>query len=501
MKYTKKLLSLVLVLVLALALAVPGMAANITITNSVEGETYKVYKIFDVTKAADATDESGYAYKINSSTNEWWNDILTYIGTAKDDSGKYIGKGITLTPTTTASVYNVTVDDATFDAADFAKELAKVMSTKTVVATGTGTGESLNISVNETGYYFVDTSLGSLCSLLTSDQSVTLVEKNSIPTLEKFVQEDSAVSNGAQGWQEAATAEYGQSVEFWLSVNTGTNEAAAANNNTGVDADYVITDAIPTNMTLDADSDNYITIEGWTKGNDYTETYEDNTLTITLKQAKLATLGEGADIEIYYSATLKDTATVGEVETNTAILTYKSQTPQDTATVVTYGIGGDTAAITKVDGKDNTLAGVKFILKDNTTGKYATFNTENWKLTGWVDAERNATALVTDQDGEIVAYGLDAGAYTLKETETLPGYNLLDDTISINIAENGTVTYKYSSSQDEANNTITIINESGGVLPGTGGMGTTIFYTLGGVLVVGAAILLVTKKRVHDVEG
>ena len=75
MKYTKKLLSLVLVLVLALALAVPGFAAEIKVVGATKGETYKVYKIFDVTKAAGATDDTGYAYKI-STTDQWWGATL-----------------------------------------------------------------------------------------------------------------------------------------------------------------------------------------------------------------------------------------------------------------------------------------------------------------------------------------------------------------------------------------------------------------------------------------
>ncbi len=496
MKYTKKLFALTVALILALALAMPAMAAKITITNSVENETYKVYKIFDVTKAENATDESGYAYTI-SSTSEWYNTVNTYA--ADEDNG------LTLTASTTSGVYNVTVDKLKFDAADFATTLSGAMNGKTVTAEGVGTGAALDITVNDAGYYFVDTSLGSLCSLLTSDQSVTLVEKNSIPSLEKYVQEDSAVGNDAEGWQKAATAEYGQSVEFWLSVNTGTNEALAADNKTGVDADYVITDEIPANMTLDVDNGNYVTISGWNKGTDFTETYDEGILTITLKQTKLATLGEDADIEIYYSATLTNTAVAGTVETNTATLSYKEQTDEDSATVVTYNLGGDANGytITKVDGKDDTtpLAGVKFILKNETTGKYATFNTDTWKLTGWVTEEDDATELVTNDQGHIVAYGLDADTYILKETETLQGYNLLDDTITAVIKENGEVEYKYSSSETPADNSITIVNESGGLLPSTGGIGTTIFYTLGGLLVVGAAVLLVTKKRVHDMEA
>lgn len=505
-KNLSKLFAMALALIMVMALTVPAMAATITITNSAKGETYNVYKIFDVTmgtepicgkeEGAEHThDASCYnvAYTI-AEGDDWYDVVSDY---AADE-----GKGMVLTESTTDGQYNVTVTDD-FDPADFATELSENISGKAITETGTGTGAALDITVEKAGYYFVDTTLGSLCSLLTSGESVTLVEKNSIPSLEKFVEEDSKTDDA---WGESATADYGQTVDFWLSVNTGTNAATAADNKTGVDADYTINDVIPANMTLVGTDDDYITIEGWTKDTDYTETYnaESRTLTIILKQAKLATLGENADIEIYYSATLNNTAAAGVVETNTATLTYKAQKFTDTATVVTYSIGGtsEAATITKVDGADQSpLAGVKFVLKNQTTGKYATFDTD-MKLSGWVDTQASATELVTNENGNIFAYGLDADTYILTETETLPGYNLLDDTITAVINENGTVNYDYTNdAEDVPANTIEIENNTGSILPSTGGMGTTLFYTIGGVLVVAAGVLLVTKKRMNNMEG
>lgn len=502
-KNLSKLFAMALALIMVMALTVPAMAATITITNSAKGETYNVYKIFDVTmgtepicgkeEGAEHThDASCYniAYTI-AEGDDWYGTVNTY---ATDENG------MKLTESTTDGVYIVSVTDA-FDAAAFAATLGNNTTGKTADMTGTGTGEALTITVDEAGYYFVDTTLGSLCSLLTSDQSVALVEKNSIPSLEKFVEEDSKTDDA---WGESATADYGQTVDFWLSVNTGTNAATAADNKTGVDADYTITDVIPANMTLVGTDDDYITIEGWTKDTDYTETYdaEARTLTIILKQAKLATLGENADIEIYYSATLNNTAAAGVAETNTATLTYKAQKFTDTATVVTYSIGGtsEAATITKVDGETrDALPGVKFVLMKG--NQYATFD-DGLKLTGWVNEQEDATELVTDDSGNIFAYGLDADTYTLKETYTLPGYNLLDDTITAVINEDGTVKYDYTNdAEDTPANTIEIENNTGSILPSTGGMGTTLFYTIGGVLVVAAGVLLVTKKRMNNMEG
>ena len=152
-----------------------------------------------------------------------------------------------------------------------------------------------------------------------------------------------------------------------------------------------------------------------------------------------------------------------------------------------------------MDGSDNTpLAGVKFVLSKNggegTGTLYATFNQAGW-LTDWTNDVNSATELTTDSAGHIYAYGLDADTYVLTETETLPGYNLLADTITVIIAENGTVSYKYTSTEGVGSSTITIENNSGSLLPSTGGMGTTIFYIVGAVLVIGAGIVLVVRRR------
>lgn len=185
----------------------------------------------------------------------------------------------------------------------------------------------------------------------------------------------------------------------------------------------------------------------------------------------------------------------------------------DEAVVKTYDLGTTaegTSAITKVDGSETPvkLQGVKFVLSKTVTvpaegeGEpttktvYATF-TNNY-LTGWVDSQDDATELVTDNSGNIKAYGLDADTYILTETETLPGYNLLNDTITVVIDENGNETYKLTSSTDEAKDQIEIVNEAGSQLPTTGGMGTTVLYIAGAVLVLGAGITLVVRRRMNS---
>lgn len=104
------------------------------------------------------------------------------------------------------------------------------------------------------------------------------------------------------------------------------------------------------------------------------------------------------------------------------------------------------------------------------------------------------------QDGKVAFTGLGAGEYTLEETKTPAGYNTIDKikfTIKFDAADQSFSVESANTGIDVNGNkiTTTIVNTSGSLLPSTGGIGTTIFYIVGGVLVVGAAILLIAKKR------
>ena len=504
MKATKRitrLCSILLAVVIVMAMSVSSaFAATITVDKAVDGETYTAYKIFDVTHGEGATespDDDTYAYY---TSNEALKNALSAANaglTFTQAGGNWYVSG-DVNAATLAAYINANWD-STF------KSLLSVAGTCTA-QNGTATIDTNN----QTGYFFVDSSLGSLCVLKTADDAVTIEEKNSKPSITKTVQED---STGAYGKTATIDGEV-DTINYKLTVNTGTGYTGLGN---GVDSDYTITDVLPTGIAYD-ETAGAVTINGWTKDTDYTVAYapETHTLTITLKASKLATLGQNASIEITYSASAKDVAgnlAVNTEHKNTVTLKYKSQTMTDKAVVKTYDLGttaNGTPAITKVDGSETPvkLQGVKFVLSKTVTvpaeGEgdpstktvYATFDQSNY-LTGWVDSQDAATELVTDANGNIKAEGLDADTYILTETETLPGYNLLDDTITVVIDESGNETYKLTSSTDKAKDTIQIVNESGSELPSTGGMGTTVIYIVGGVLVAGAAVLLVTRRRMH----
>ena len=106
---------------------------------------------------------------------------------------------------------------------------------------------------------------------------------------------------------------------------------------------------------------------------------------------------------------------------------------------------------------------------------------------------------MTDVNGNIVAHGLDADTYILTETKTKDGYNLLNDTITVVIKDNGEITYELTNSKDDVpGSSITIKNNAGTELPSTGGMGTTVLYIAGVALALGAGITLVVRRRMNS---
>lgn len=239
--------------------------------------------------------------------------------------------------------------------------------------------------------------------------------------------------------------------------------------------------------------------------------------------------GKTGNVIVNYNAIVNKFAVIGgEGNPNEVDLEFSNnpntdstgETPKDIVTSFTYQLN-----VTKVDGEDETkLKDARFALYrlvNGTEKEYVTIDGNN-KVSGWQDDLPTVTLdektvngnIVTDVNGEMSVIGLDAGTYYLTECVAPDGYNLLDEDVKI------TITAKYSSDGktidsltvtvgngeptegDKANGEldVTVKNFSGAELPSTGGIGTTIFYALGGLLAVGAAVFLVTKKRMSGVE-
>ena len=196
----------------------------------------------------------------------------------------------------------------------------------------------------------------------------------------------------------------------------------------------------------------------------------------------------GVDVVITYTATVSGT---GKME-NTVSATYKTDgDPIEVPNDPKADVYNSTIVVNKYTGsdKDNTgnkLAGAKFALT-NGEGKY--YSIAN-NVVSWVEDVTSATIVTTDENGFADFQGLADGTYNLIETEAPDGYNKLTGSVEIVV-----------SAADDAH-VVSYIgdvqNNIGAELPSTGGMGTTIFTVVGGALMVGAAVLFITKKRSED---
>lgn len=491
MKYMKKLITLLAALTLALAMAVPAFAASstgtITIDNAVTGTTYKAYRIFDL-ESYD-TDKNAYSYKLNSA----WNGFPAYSTTID---------GNLVSASTFFSVNSagyIEWNDAKKDAgADFAK-LAKAFVVEKNIAwdawdkTETATDAKVTFTDLTLGYYLVDTSLGSLCSLDTTAPSVTIKEKNSDTTIEKkiVITGDEKVDSNSAG--------IGDTVNFSITITV----------KDGAPKGYVLHDKL-SGLTFDPNSlEVKVGTTTLTANTDYTlETNpaDGDSFDVKFKDGKLKT---NDVVVVTYSATVAANATIaGAGNKNTAKLVYneKDSTKEETTTYV-WKLNVHKYALDSTN-HEVALSGAKFVLyrMDNGVKKYAKLT--NKKIVGWVTDKDNATTLETSGTGDILIEGLNVGTYYLEETEAPVGYNKLTEPIEVEITAttsvtSGSETVQYKNSSETSytpatDATVKVLNNAGTQLPSTGGIGTTLFYVIGGGLMAVAAVLLVTKKRMNN---
>lgn len=476
MKKIKKLASVCLALIMALALAVPAFAAgetgSITINDAVVGQTYTVYQILDL--ESYNTSANAYAYKATTAWNTFINSSAI--------------KGVYVNVDTQG--YVTWVENA--DAAAFAKAAQAYAKDHSIANQGSVTATTTTVSFTglDLGYYLVDTTLGTLCSLDTTNPSVVIEEKNEAPTNVKTVQED---SNNA--WGETNDADIGQTVNF---KSTITAQAGAEN--------YVFHDTMSAGLTYTGVTG--ITLNGTTvDASNYTVTApaaDGDTFDVTFTQAFCDTLAAGDQIVISYTATLNENAVVGlPGNPNTSKVSYGDSsntkyTPESQTKTYTW----DLDILKYANGDESkVLENAQFVLLNSAKTKVATI--VSGKITGWVDVPAAGqdgtitwpanTVLTTGANGKIEIDGLDADTYYLREVKAPDGYNKLADDIQVTITgattDEGTGALTYTTFVAKVN------NQSGTELPSTGGIGTTIFYVLGAVLVVGAGVVLVTKKR------
>ena len=472
MKTVKKLASLLLVMVMVFAMATTAFAAEekgtITVDNPVADQTYTAYKIFDVTYSG-----TNYSYTIKT-TSEWYNTVKAYAETT--------GNGLTLTGVAGDNTTFVVSTSTGFSAAAFANALKAAVSGKTGTAL-TADGTTVKAADLDLGYYFVTSSTGALCNLTTTDPTVTIHDKNDIP-FDKVDNKES-VDVG-----EIVTYTITGKVPDYTGFTTYT---------------YLITDTMSEGLTFQKNVK--VTVGDTDVTSACTITYDKdgnaNKFTVSIPVQSYTI---GAEIKVTYTAVVNEKA-VAKIENNAATLTY-SNDPTDTSKTTTTPEDKETVYSAKVvinkyvkGSNTEKLAGAEFVLykevktdgSDTTTKYYYKWN-ETDKKVEWTTDKAQATVKTTDDKGAASFDGLKDGTYYLEEVEAPAGYNLLKDPVQITVNGANATTANLSSLTVTGN----VENSSGAELPETGGMGTTIFYVLGSVLILAAVVLLVTRKRMSS---
>lgn len=502
MKHARKLTSLLLALVMVFALAVTAFAqdetvtggnGSITISNAAKGETYTIYKLFDATVNADGS-SIAYTGKIPESLKTYFTaDKNGYISaTPKAKDGENMSEGLkTALKTWTADA--------------------------TAAATAESDGSALTFKGLAFGYYVVTTTQGDmLISVDSTMPSVTIVDKNSSAPkdLTKTASEDDVY--------------IGDTVTYTVRFKTSNYYGA------GKDAkeilSYTIEDTLPdflsnvkvTSIIVDNDGKDTTTNDQATG----TAQFTDKKIVIDWydEAGNKFLYNNGATVTITYTAVVTEKADIdGKGNTNKVTVTWTTKGGTEPGpdkvdteeTIFTYAI-----ALKKVSDKGKNLPGAVFEFPfyvqttPDANGAYI--------YAGTTPGADLTNQITTPDSGVIVVKGVKSGTYEIKEVTAPAGYNKLTAPVTVEavktsqtsthttvyLDENGNITNTETDKTTRVNvdidtiaaTAVVVVNKAGTELPSTGGMGTTIFYVLGAVLVVGAGVLLVTKKRMSQSE-
>jgi fimbrial isopeptide formation D2 family protein/LPXTG-motif cell wall-anchored protein len=488
MKNFKRILSFAIVAIMMLsALSIAAFAATITVTNLDPGtdinndpEVYTAYKIFDAVPVDVGDDvvtnpnppygqttDSPISYRIENDSS-WFPVLFENDGTPKTNQIWFVATAI---PGETA-IYQVNATSSMTGEPDARAAAAWLLANKPTGETG------INLIVGEDndvddGYYLVTSSLGSNLGLATANIPMVIVEKNTFPAIDKKQNDDGSTTYA----DTAVDVAVGDKIYYQLTVTVPAT----------FDKDITITDILPAGLKAPTT----VASDIGTLGTDYTVSVTGQTVAIVIKKETTDTGLRGKTVNFTYSADVE----VGillltdENKKNAVSLVYSNFTQNDAVSFNTYDAGAYKYA-GDINANPTSLAGAQFELQlDNTVVNVSYDETNKYYY-----PDTAGTAVITsDAEGKIVIRGLDnKTTYSLKETVAPGGYNLPTDPFVLVLEKDSS---GEASITPGTAATINIQNVAGTILPSTGGIGTTIFYIVGSVLVVGAGVVLITKKR------
>ena len=509
MKMMKRFSALALAIVMMLAMTVTAFATEattgkITIKNAAKGETYNVYQLF-------------------SATVDRENGAISYKGTIPQSLTTYFeymnGK--------TTDEYGIQAK-AGADAAERSKALYKWTKTATAAATPkVADGNTVEFTNLPYGYYVITSTngKGTEVSVTSTNPEGIVNEKNeSVPTV------DSQNGKKITGDDKVYV---GEQVTYTLTFTT--SNYIGKDTNAKLVTDYIINDTLPaylkdvnvTKIAIKQADEQEIDYKVNNAVPQFQRTNNQGAGTITIPWVdanKQSLYKNGTVVEVTYTATVTDQiAIAGQGNANTFSLSYKldgdtTPTPvpengSSTETIYTYAI-----VIKKIDGKGNPLKDAEFSVSG--LQAKATLESGVYFVNGKTSVGGTDTVMKTDENGILILKGVDNATYAVTEVTAPSGYNKLQNPVNVEAQESSATSttkywsidangnyresdqeveggFKYTNDQLAAT-VLPIVNMKGSILPSTGGIGTTIFYVVGGILVAVAVVLLVTKKRMSN---
>ena len=492
MKAIKKAMSVLVSLLMIFTFALPAFAAGATtytITAPATTHQYEIYQIF---------------------TGDLSGEILSNVKWGENGIGT---KG--------EAVASAVIDELTAvnsksdrEKLDVVEQYAKLDSTPVAIITNSGIYSAV------AGYYLIKDKDNTVSGTDTYTTyivkvvgDVTITPKSDAPSFEKKVKDTNDTTGATSDWQDSADYDIGDAVPFKLE---GTVSSKYADYKTYY---FAFHDKAEDGLTFNKDSVKVYVGSTLIPSTDYqlvTSPADGDTFDVVFANLKDITgvdIKGGSKITVEYTATLNDKAVLGsQGNVNKAKLEFSNnpneeqdgskkpetgETPWDNVIVFTYQV-----VVNKVKANGDALSGAEFTLE---------------KLLK--DGTKKRVAVETNTEGTIFTFkGLDDGDYILTETKTPATYNTIDPiefTVTANHeivwdganrtdiltslsgnAASGTATF--TADLGKGSLTTNVVNQSGATLPGTGGIGTTIFYVIGGLLMAVAAVLLITKKRMNS---